>query len=628
MMTRSAALLQQYFGYTSFRPGQAEAIYAILSHHDVLAIMPTGSGKSVCYQIAAMQLPGMTIVISPLISLMQDQVDSLKQIGIPAAYLNSSMSLEEMDRTVQHVLSKDIRILYVAPERLTTHQFLQMVQQITISLVAVDEAHCVSQWGQDFRPGYMDIAPFVHQLEERPVCAAFTATATPQVELDITQFLDLQTPQVVKTGFDRKNLFFENRIVKNKDKDAELVQILRENPQKSGIVYCSTRKNVEHVYSFLGTQNFSVTRYHAGLSAKERAANQDAFLYDQRLVMVATCAFGMGIDKSNVSFVVHYNMPKDLESYYQEAGRAGRDGTPAKCILLYSDYDVSVNRRLLQYAVNDAGVDEETRASLLEKSQARLRTMTSYAKSTDCLRHRLLLYFGEASPLVCNNCSNCLSERETEDVTIPAQKVLSCVYRGRKKGLHMSRSQTAATLCGSKARAVLDMHLDQLSTYGILSDWSQSAVMDLIDELIEQGDLDTVPFQTREYNYPELVLTSSSVQVLRGEKKVVRMKLVTQKVYSVSTDRDPALQSTSASVDSELYQRLVDLRKKISFEQHVPAYIVFTNQTLQDMCKRMPCNMKELREVSGVGIYKAQKYGKQFLDVIATYQREVQKNKA
>ena len=416
-MRTPEALLQQYFGHREFRSGQKQAIDAILQGRDVLAIMPTGAGKSVCYQISAMLLPGLTIVISPLISLMKDQVEALHQVGIPAAYLNSTISPAQFADTMIGVRNGQYRILYAAPERLMTEHFLALTAEVPVSMVAVDEAHCVSQWGQDFRQSYLDIVPFVEQLPVRPVCCAFTATATQQVETDIAALLHLQNPVSVKTGFDRKNLFFGVR--QPQKKMDEVIQILTENAGKSGIIYCSTRKAVEDVCNALREKGYPATRYHAGLVEKERSANQEDFLYDRQTIMVATNAFGMGIDKSNVSFVIHYQMPMDLESYYQEAGRAGRDGEPAQCILLYSGRDVRTNQFLLERGKENAEIEEASlRESLLQKGEERLRQMTFYATSTSCLRRRMLQYFGEKAPETCGNCSCCLTNYREEDVTL------------------------------------------------------------------------------------------------------------------------------------------------------------------------------------------------------------------
>ena len=612
-MNQPEKLLQQYFGHASFRTGQKQAIDAILSGRDVLAVMPTGAGKSVCYQISALLLRGVTIVISPLISLMKDQVEALRQVGIPAAYVNSSITQEEFYHTVQMVQQGQCRILYVAPERLMTDSFFRLTQQVPVSMIAVDEAHCVSQWGQDFRQSYLDIPVFMEQLPARPICTAFTATATKQVEADIARILKLQEPEIIHTGFDRKNLFFGVRRPNNKTR--ELFQLLRENDGKSGIVYCSTRKAVEEVCDALRENGFPATRYHAGLSDTERAQNQDDFLYDRQPIMVATNAFGMGIDKSNVSFVIHYNMPMDLESYYQEAGRAGRDGEPAQCILLYSGRDVRTNQFLLERGKENAEIEEASlRESLLQKGEERLRQMTFYATSTSCLRRRMLQYFGEKAPETCGNCSCCLTNYREEDVTLEAKKIISCVYRGQKAGYHLSRTMTADILIGSKKESILRMRLDRLSTYGIIEKMTRRQVAQLIDELVEMECLALRPFQ----EFSELVLTSGSAAVIRGEKQVShRVPIVQKKRISMGSSDDSV-----SSEEQGLFQKLRELRTEFARAEGVPAYIIFTDASLRDMCRKKPRTMGELRQVSGVGIVKSQKYGKDFLHAIAAWQAE------
>ena len=615
-MNQPEKLLQQYFGHASFRTGQKQAIDAILSGRDVLAVMPTGAGKSVCYQISALLLRGVTIVISPLISLMKDQVEALRQVGIPAAYVNSSITQEEFYHTVQMVQQGQCRILYVAPERLMTDSFFRLTQQVPVSMIAVDEAHCVSQWGQDFRQSYLDIPVFMEQLPARPICTAFTATATKQVEADIARILKLQEPEIIHTGFDRKNLFFGVRRPNNKTR--ELFQLLRENDGKSGIVYCSTRKAVEEVCDALRENGFPATRYHAGLSDTERAQTQDDFLYDRQPIMVATNAFGMGIDKSNVSFVIHYNMPMDLESYYQEAGRAGRDGSPAQCILLYSGKDVRTNDFLLQRSRETTEVDdEETRQFLLEQGKERLKQMTFYATSTTCLRHRMLQYFGDHSPDSCGNCSCCLTNYREEDATTAAKKIISCVYRAQKGGYHLSRTMTADVLMGSKKESLLRMRLNQLSTYGIIEKLSRREVMQLIDELIQREDLALRQFQ----EYQELVLTAGSVEIIRDQKTVMRrVPVVREKLAAPVGTKDPTL----SAADNDLFQKLRQLRAAQAKHEGIPPYFIFSDATLRDMCRKKPQNLGEMRQVSGVGVIKAQKYGKMFLEELQQFLTGVQ----
>lgn len=606
-------ILKTHFGYDTFREGQEAVIDALLAEKDVLAVMPTGAGKSICYQVPALMMKGITLVISPLISLMKDQVRSLNQAGISAAYLNSSLTQGQYFTALRYAKAGRYPIIYVAPERLTTDAFLDFAQSADISMIAVDEAHCVSQWGQDFRQSYLDIVPFVEQLPVRPVCCAFTATATQQVETDIAALLHLQNPVSVKTGFDRKNLFFGVR--QPQKKMDEVIQILTENAGKSGIIYCSTRKAVEDVCNALREKGYPATRYHAGLVEKERSANQEDFLYDRQTIMVATNAFGMGIDKSNVSFVIHYQMPMDLESYYQEAGRAGRDGESAQCILLYSGRDVRTNQFLLERGKENAEIEEASlRESLLQKGEERLRQMTFYATSTSCLRRRMLQYFGEKAPETCGNCSCCLTNYREEDVTLEAKKIISCVYRGQKAGYHLSRTMTADILIGSKKESILRMRLDKLSTYGIIEKMTRRQVAQLIDELVEMECLALRPFQ----EFSELVLTSGSAAVIRGEKQVShRVPIVQKKRISMGSSDDSV-----SSEEQGLFQKLRELRTEFARAEGVPAYIIFTDASLRDMCRKKPRTMGELRQVSGVGIVKSQKYGKDFLHAIAAWQAE------
>ena len=578
-MIAPEVLLQKYYGHAAFREGQKKAIDAILQGRDVLAVMPTGAGKSVCYQISALLLPGVSIVISPLISLMKDQVEALHQMGIPAACINSSISSEEFFQTMYLAQQGQYKILYVAPERLMTESFLRFASSVTISMVAVDEAHCVSQWGQDFRQSYLDI---------------------PVVEIDGKWYLDL--------GFDRKNLFFGVR--RPRSKMEELLELIREFRGKSGIVYCTTRKSVEEVCDVLCDAGYAATRYHAGLSDAERARNQEDFLYDQKPIMVATNAFGMGIDKSNVSFVIHYNMPKDLESYYQEAGRAGRDGEPAQCILLYGGRDVRTNNFLIERSRETMEVeDPEQREFLIEKSKERLKQMTFYATSTTCLRRRMLQYFGERAPESCGNCSCCQTNYREEDGTMAAKMIISCVYRAQKSGYHLSRSMAANVLVGSKRETILRMGLDQLSTYGLMSKLTRREVQDWIDELVAQENLALRPFA----DYQELALTAGSVAIIRDEKKVMhRVPIVQEKLAAPAGTVDPTL----SEADNALFQQLRELRTKLARNEGVPPYFIFSDATLRDMCRKKPGSMPEMRQVSGVGVIKAQKYGKQFLKIL------------
>ena len=609
-------ILRRYFGYTSFRLGQEEIVDALLTGRDALCVMPTGAGKSVCYQVPALLLPGITLVISPLISLMKDQVESLTQAGVHAAYLNSSLTPAQYSRALHNLSEGLYKLVYVAPERLSTENFRTAVENLNISLIAVDEARCVSQWGQDFRPDYLKIAEFAESLKNRPTIGAFTATATKAVRKDIAEHLHLIDPVRITTGFDRPNLYFGVQMPHSKA--LALLKLIEERPGKCGIVYCSTRKAVEEVCDALRENGFPATRYHAGLSDTERAQNQDDFLYDRQPIMVATNAFGMGIDKSNVSFVIHYNMPMDLESYYQEAGRAGRDGSPAQCILLYSGKDVRTNDFLLQRSRETTEVDdEETRQFLLEQGKERLKQMTFYATSTTCLRHRMLQYFGDHSPDSCGNCSCCLTNYREEDATTAAKKIISCVYRAQKGGYHLSRTMTADVLMGSKKESLLRMRLDQLSTYGIIEKLSRREVMQLIDELIQREDLALRQFQ----EYQELVLTAGSVEIIRDQKTVMRrVPVVREKLAAPVGTKDPTL----SAADNDLFQKLRQLRAAQAKHEGIPPYFIFSDATLRDMCRKKPQNLGEMRQVSGVGVIKAQKYGKMFLEELQQFLAGVQ----
>lgn len=599
-------LLREYFGHTSFRDGQEQAVDSLTNGRDVIAVMPTGAGKSVCYQLPAMMLPGVSLVISPLISLMKDQVEALKQSGIPAAYINSAMSQEEYQTVIREALKGRYKLIYVAPERLLTDGFLWFARNVTISMITVDEAHCVSQWGQDFRQSYLSISAFVEMLPVRPVMGAFTATATQQVSSDIINLLKLSDPVRITTGFDRKNLYFG--VERPSSKPEALLRLLKKYQNKSGIIYCLSRKLVEEVCDRLCSAGFAATRYHAGLTPEERAGNQEDFLYDRKNVMVATNAFGMGIDKSNVSYVIHYNMPKDIESYYQEAGRAGRDGEPADCIILYSGRDVKLNEFLIDQSRENIDISNpELSASLIAKAKDRLKIMTIYCTSAECLRSYILRYFGEASPQLCGHCSACNGTTEKKDITLEAMKIISCIYRGQQKGYHLSRTMTAKILTGSTQKVLLDMRLDQLSTYGIMSDHSAAAVQQMIDAMIAGGDIGTKPYK----EYSELVLTQESAAIIRKEKRVE---------IQVSKKEKEAVSYDNVSADEEaMFQQLRKLREKLAMKEHVPPYMIFSNAALRDMCRRKPGSIQEFMEVSGVGTMRADKYGKAFLKEIARF---------
>lgn len=601
-------VLKQYFGHTEFRKGQSDIIDNILSGRDVLGIMPTGAGKSICYQVPALMLDGITIVISPLISLMKDQVSALVQSGVAAAFINSSLTYSQYLEVFRRAGNGAYKIIYVAPERLVTDEFISFAENNKISMVTVDEAHCVSQWGQDFRPSYLKIVEFIERLSYRPIVSAFTATATAEVKADISKILELRSPFTITTGFDRQNLYFEVR--HPRDKMAALTDILEDNKDKCCIVYCSTRKNVEQVCESLNRKGFSATRYHAGLDDKERHSNQDDFLYDRKNIMVATNAFGMGIDKSNVSLVVHYNMPKNLEGYYQEAGRAGRDGEPASCILLYSGQDVITNKFLIENSNEEnEELSEHQRCILKEKDMDRLKEMTFYSTTTDCLRAYILKYFGENPPQFCGHCSNCCTNFVTTDITLEAQKIVSCVYRVYNlNGRTVGKALLTDILRGSKSEKVKRMGYDRLTTYGIMPDTPTHMVRTIIDFLIEKGFLGVSGGE-----YPVIVLTEKTPQIIR-EKIKLEMKLPKEKKNIAPKEKEAV-----APVSADLLSQLKALRMEIAAKEKVPAYIIFTDATLRDMCRKMPEDEAEFMGVSGVGRKKNELYGKVFLEAIRKY---------
>lgn len=605
-------ILKRYFGHSEFRPGQGEVIDHILSGQDCLGVMPTGAGKSMCYQIPALMLGGTTIVISPLISLMKDQVEGLQQSGVSAACINSSLSTAEYFSVLDRASAGEYSIIYVAPERLSTENFLEMCRNITIPLVAVDEAHCVSHWGQDFRPSYLKIAEFVQSLPKRPVLAAFTATATDIVKRDIVKILGLFQPFAVTTGFDRANLYFEVRPTEQKHKDGVLLGIVRELNGRSGIVYCSTRKNVEAVCAFLRLNGVNARCYHAGLPDDERRAAQEDFIYDRCSVMVATNAFGMGIDKSDVALVVHYNMPKDLESYYQEAGRAGRDGGPARCILLYSKGDVRTAEFLIDHGHEDSELAPEEVEEIRRRDRERLKQMTFYSTTTRCLRHFILSYFGEESSLHCGHCGNCDAEMDTLDITVEAQKVLSCIFRLKQRGRSGGKILISGILCGSESDKIIENGYDTLSTYGIMKEYTQNYVRELIDHLEEQGFIST------EQEFHTLELTPAADELVRSRRTL----LMKRPKRAAAAQAPEVFQGDGVQEDHVLMERLRELRKKEATILGVPAYVVFTDASLREMSVKKPRSLPEFLNISGVGSRKAERYGREFIAVIEKYVSE------
>lgn len=604
-------VLQKYFGHDSFRPGQETLVNAILTGHDVLGVMPTGAGKSVCYQVPAMLLPGLTLVISPLISLMQDQVVALRQSGIEAACIHSGMEEQEYWNIVQGARLGQYKLLYVSPERLETDGFLSLVSGIRVSLVAVDEAHCVSQWGQDFRPSYLRIAAFLEKLSPRPPVGAFTATATGQVKQDIARLLELRDPVSITTGFDRPNLYFA--VERPRDKDRFVEDYILDHPDKSGIVYCATRKTVEMVCNQLRRAKIAATRYHAGLEAEERRKNQEDFVYDRRRVMVATNAFGMGIDKSNVGFVIHYNMPKNIENYYQEAGRAGRDGSSAECILLYSLGDVQTARFLIQNSHDNEELSEEQAVQIQRLDLQRLDRMVAYCKTTRCLRGFLLEYFGQRQTGNCGNCSNCRGDFMQTDITTEAQKILSGVARIEKRwpgGLGVVA--LVQMLRGSKDKNTLKRGLDTLPTYGIMQHTSPARMRLYLDALEEQGYIINTQGE-----YPVVRLAADAKKVLfNGKTVTMTERKAAEKPNKTSKTKEVGVQ---ADLPQDLYERLRAVRSELAQKQHVPAYIILSNASLAEMASKCPRTTGDLMRISGVGEARAHRYGQKFLQAIAEY---------
>ena len=601
-------VLKHHFGYASFRGGQERLIDAVLDGRDVLGIMPTGGGKSLCYQIPALLLPGMTVVVSPLISLMKDQVMALKNAGVAAAYVNSSLTGEQLARVYDNIRRGVYKLLYIAPERLQSDGFAELARRLPIALLAVDEAHCISQWGNDFRPSYLRIADFIRGLPTRPVVAAFTATATEQVRRDIEEKLEMRAPLRVVTGFDRPNLRFE--VLRPRQRPAALLELVEKRRGKSGIIYCLTRSNVEKVCALLRAHGIPATRYHAGLSDAERQRNQEDFVYDRCPVIAATNAFGMGIDKSNVSYVIHYNMPMSLEAYYQEAGRAGRDGAPAECLLLYARSDVQTAKMLIDSTEGDAA-DGETRETMRRRAYARLDRMLAYCKTTKCLRGCILDYFGQAHGEACGNCGNCQTVFRQADITVEAQKILSCVKRVQDRlGYPVGAALIARVLHGSGERRIVRLGLQTLSTYGLMRGVPLNQIGERIDFLLDCGYLE------KNTAFGALTLAEKARGVLFGGEAVT----MEYRESPTAPDEGRGRGAPSAqAADAGLYERLRALRLAVANEQGVPAYIVFSNATLADMAARRPTDAQAFTEVFGVGSAKAALYGERFLAEIRAY---------
>lgn len=590
LLPQPATILKEKFGYDHFRAGQKQAIERIMTGKSTLVVMPTGGGKSLCYQVPAMILPGLTLVVSPLIALMKDQVDALNDNAIPAAFINSTLDYREITARLEQARSGNIKLLYVAPERFDADWFLQQLGDMNISLFAIDEAHCISQWGHDFRPSYLNLANVAAQLPSQPPIIALTATATPRVAQDICQRLMIPDDGVINTGFERDNLSF--KVVRDQDEDRYLLDYLKLNVDQSGIIYASTRKEVDRIYAFLQHKQLPVAKYHAGMTEKQRAANQEDFLFDRKPIMVATNAFGMGIDKSNVRFVIHAQIPKDLESYYQEAGRAGRDGLPSEAILLFRPQDLQVQRFFIEQSEGDEAHQR--------RQYDKLKIMERYANTDQCLQQFILDYFGQTGTAPCGRCSNCLDDRESVDVTIDAQKVLSCVVRLHER---FGKGIVAQVLAGAHNQRVLSFHLDQLSTYGLMKNRRQRDITTFIDFLTAGGFL-----ETRGGQYPTLGLTAKGAEVLRGQTTVFQKtaQKVTQKL----------------EVDDTVFQELRSTRRQLAEQQHLPPYMIFSDKTLKAIGNAMPKTLDELLAVKGVGQAKLDKYGQIFLDVLQAIQTE------
>jgi len=603
--------LKAVFGYDSFRQGQESVINAVLDGRDILAVMPTGAGKSLCYQVPAMLLSGITLVISPLISLMQDQVKALNEAGVDAAFINSSLSEKEMHDTFKNASKGQYKIIYVAPERLMSEGFVRLAKGVEISMITVDEAHCISQWGQDFRPSYMDIAEFVNVLDKRPIISAFTATATQNVREDIICSLGLTNPYFLVTGFDRENLFFQ--VDKPKSKDRFILDYLDRHKGESGIIYCATRKNVDSLYTLLKKRNISVAKYHAGISIEERKQMQDDFVFDYTSIVIATNAFGMGIDKSNVRFVIHYNMPSSMENYYQEAGRAGRDGLNSECILLFSPQDIIINRFLLEHK-DFSDIDPTDAMTIRERDIKRLQIMEGYCYTTECLRNYILKYFGEDPKRPCDDCGNCLRQFETIDMTDEAKKIINCIYESRGR---YGKNIIMDTVLGAKTARLEEIGASKYKSYGVLESSNKTLLRRLIEELLLEGYIQTGEYQILKLgDISKLKLKDTKVLVkITDEDKVINRKLKPKKNIK-------GMDSLTSS-GFKLFDKLKELRLEIAREEKMPPYIVFNDKTLIDMCAKMPTTKSDMLNVSGVGENKYGKYGERFIAVIKEYAKQL-----
>ena len=580
-------LLKKYYGYSSFRNGQEKIIESILNKSDTFAVMPTGAGKSICFQIPAMLFDGITLVISPLISLMKDQVDALESMGIKAAFINSSLSYKQVYERIDQAQSGQYKLLYIAPERLESESFCMSLNQLDICMVAVDEAHCVSQWGHDFRPSYKNIARAIEGLKNRPVVSAFTATATDEVKKDVIELLGLQNPNTYITGFDRENLFFS--VLRGENKKDFVMQYVSQHTDESGIIYAATRKEVENIYEMLKRQGVSVGKYHAGLSDQDRIKYQEDFLYDNVNVMAATNAFGMGIDKSNVRYVIHYNIPKNIEAYYQEAGRSGRDGEPAECIMLFNPQDIILQKYLIEQTL----VSAERKMNEYKK----LQEVVDYCHTSKCLRKYILEYFGEEDiPENCGSCGNCTDENELVDITVEAQKIFSCIARMKER---FGATLVSEVLKGSKNKRIVQMKFDELSTYGIMKEYSAAEIKDIINMLAAEDYL-----HLTQGEYPVVKLDQKAVMVLKGQQKVF------QRIKK---------KEVKAEKDTSLFGELKALRRSIAEREGVPPYVIFADSVLNEMCRLLPDNEAAMFDIKGVGEVKLKKYAEEFISLIREY---------